>query len=91
MARAMGRKRLRLNIPLWKIRPAVAVMDIITPRAPINRAMLQLVTLRNVAEPDSVERVFGFRPRPMAGNIDHVNSITFGQGLRLNLGMASRR
>ena len=91
VARAMGRKRLRLNIPLWKIRPAVAVMDIITPRAPINRAMLQLVTLRNVAEPDSVERVFGFRPRPMAGNIDHVNSITFGQGLRLNLGMASRR
>ena len=91
VARAMGRKRLRLNIPLWKIRPAVAVMDIITPRAPINRAMLQLVTLRNVAEPDSVERVFGFRPRPLAGNIDHVNRVTFGEGWRLNLGMASRR
>ena len=91
VARAMGKKRLRLNIPLWKIRPMVAAMDIITPHAPINRAMLQLVTLRNVAEPDSVERVFGFRPRPLAGNLDHVNDITFGEALRLNLGMASRR
>ena len=90
VARAMNRKRLRLNIPLWAIRPAVAAIDTLTPRAPINRAMLQLVTLRNVTEPDSVEGTFGFKPRPMAGNIDHVNSITFGDALRLNLGLRAR-
>ena len=90
VARAMGKKRLRLNIPLWAIRTPVAAMDLLSPRAPINGAMLQLVTLRNVAETDSVERVFGFRPRRMAGNIDHVNDITFGAALRLNLGLGAR-
>ena len=63
-------------------------MEMLTPRAPINRAMLQLITLRNVAEPDSVERVFGFRPRTFAGNIDHVKAMTFGQALRANLGLS---
>ena len=90
VARAMGAKRFRVNVPLWKIRPLVAALDALTPRAPINRAMLQLVTLRNVAEPDAVERIFGFRPRPMAGNLDHLNGITFGAAVRLNLGIAPR-
>ena len=90
VADVMGRKRLRLNIPLWKIRPVVAVMDIVTPHAPINRAMLQLVTHRNVAEPDAVERFFGFRPQPIADSIDHVTRMTFGDAWRLNLGMAAR-
>ena len=57
--------------------------------APINRAMLQLVTLRNVAEPGSVERHFGFRPRPLYGNIDHVRSMTAGQAIRINLGLST--
>jgi NADH dehydrogenase len=90
VARSMGAKRLRVNVPLWKIRPLVAAMDVLLPRAPINRAMLQLVTLRNVAETDSVERTFGFRPRPMAGNLDHLQDVTFGQALRLNLGLSPR-
>ena len=87
----LGRKRLRVNIPLWAVRPPVAAMDALTPRAPINRAMLQLVTLRNVAEPDAVRRTFGFEPRSLAGNIDHVKSLTFGAALRVNLGMSPRR
>ena len=91
VAAAMRRRRLRLNIPLWAIRAPVAALDILTPRAPINRAMLQLVTLRNVAEPDSVERVFGFRPRPLAGNIEHVNGMTFGEALRINLGIGASK
>ena len=91
VAAAMRRRRLRLNIPLWAIRAPVAALDILTPRAPINRAMLQLVTLRNVAEPDSVERVFGFRPRPLDGNIEHVNGMTFGEALRINLGIGASK
>ena len=88
VARVMGRRRLLVNVPLWKMRLPIALMETLTPRAPINRAMLQLITLRNVAEPDSVERVFGFRPRPFAGNIDHVRAMTFGQALRANLGLS---
>lgn len=88
VARVMGRRRLLVNVPLWKMRLPIALMEMLTPRAPINRAMLQLITLRNVAEPDSVERVFGFRPRPFAGNIDHVRAMTFGQALRANIGLS---
>lgn len=90
VARAQGRSARRVNIPLWLIYPQVAALDVLTPRAPINRAMLQLVTLRNVAEPDSVERIFGFKPRPLEGNIDYTSAITLGQALRVNLGMAPR-
>ena len=89
VARTLGRKARRINVPLWKMRLPVAIMEKLTPRAPINRAMLQLVTLRNVAEPDSVERVFGFRPRPLYGNIDHVREITAGQAIRINLGLSA--
>lgn len=88
VARVMGRRRLLVNVPLWKMRLPIAMMEMLTPRAPINRAMLQLITLRNVAEPDSVERVFGFRPRTFADNIDHVKAMTFGQALRANLGLS---
>ena len=88
VTRVMGRRRLLVNVPLWKMRLPIALMEMLTPRAPINRAMLQLITLRNVAEPDSVERVFGFRPRPFADNIDHVRAMTFGQALRANLGLS---
>ena len=89
VARTLGRRARRLNVPVWKMSLPVTVMEKLTPRAPINRAMLQLVTLRNVAEPDSVERTFGFRPRPMLGNIDHVRDITAGQAIRINLGLSS--
>ena len=91
VARALGRSGRRLNIPLWAIRPPLAAMDLLTPRPPINRAMLQLITLRNVTEPDAVARVFGFQPRPLAGNIDYVKNVTLGQALRMNLGLAAPR
>lgn len=88
VARTMGRRRLRINVPIWKMRLPIAMMEMLTPRPPINRAMLQLITLRNVAEPGSVDRVFGFHPRPFDGNIDHVRAMTFGQALRANLGLS---
>jgi NADH dehydrogenase len=89
VGRTLGRKVRKVNVPLWKMRLPVTIMEKVTPRAPINRAMLQLVTLRNVAEPDSVERVFGFRPKPLYGNIDHVRSLTAGQAIRINLGLSA--
>ena len=87
VADVLGRRRLLVNVPLWKMRLPIALMEMLTPRPPINRAMLQLITLRNVAEIDSVERVFGFSPRSFAGNIDYIKTMTFGQALRANLGL----
>lgn len=87
VADTLGCRRLRLNVPVWTFGLPVALMELLAPHPPINRAMLQLITLRNVAQPHSVEDAFGFRPRPIAGNIEHVKSITFGQALRFNLGL----
>ena len=87
VARTLNRRRVLVNVPVWKFRVPIAAMELLTPRPPINSAMLQLITLRNVAERDSVEREFGFRPMTFAGNIDHVKSMTFGQAMRTNLGL----
>lgn len=87
VAETMGRRRLRFSVPLWTVGLPVALMETLTPHPPINRSMLQLITLRNVAQPHSVEDAFGFRPRPIAGNIDHVKAITFPQAIRFNLGL----
>ncbi len=87
VSRVLGRRRLLVNVPLWKFRLPIALMELLTPRPPINSAMLQLITLRNVAGPDSVQQEFGFRPRSLAGNIDHVKTMTFGQAFRTNLGL----
>ena len=48
VARTMGRRRFLVNVPVWKIRLPIALMELLTPRPSINRAMLQLITLRNV-------------------------------------------
>ena len=87
VARTLGRRRLLINVPHWKMRVPTTLMELLTPRPPINSAMLQLITLRNVAEPDSVQREFAFQPRPLAGNIDHVKTMTFARALRVNLGL----
>ena len=92
VAREMGRRRPRLlNVPLWAVRLPLLVMGTLAPRPPINRAMLQLITLRNVAQADAVPHAFQFEPRPMAGNMDYLRQLTFGAALRMNLGLAPRR
>lgn len=91
VARAMGRRRWRVNVPLWAMRPPLAMMAGVTPRPPITRAMLQLIALRNVADADAVPRHFGFQPRPMAGNLDYLRSVGFGAALRTCLGMPAGR
>jgi NADH dehydrogenase len=88
VARTLGCSTRRCNVPVWAVRFPVAAMGLLTPNPPINKAMLQLVTLRNVAEPHSVEQNFGFKPRTLAGNIDYVRDITTGAALRMNLGLA---
>ena len=91
VAHTVGRSGRTLNIPLWMIRPGIALLGALTPNPPINKAMLQLISLRNVAEIHGVEQHFGFQPRRLAGNIDHVKDLTIGAALRMNLGFSPRR
>ncbi len=86
IAKTLGRSGRRVHVPVWAVRGPVAMLGLLTPRPPLNKAMLQLITLRNVADTHGVERAFGFKPRPLAGNVDYLRDITTGAALRMTLG-----
>jgi NADH dehydrogenase len=86
VARAMGKQRLRLHVPMWAMRISVALMQAFMSRPPINSEMLKMMRVRNVAEMGMVEQTFGFTPRPLEGNIGFVNNVTIGDALKINLG-----
>ena len=88
---AMGKRRLRFHLPVWFMYAAAAVSQRLLPRAPITTDQLKMLGIRSVAEMGEVERVFGFTPRPMEGNIDFVNSVGVGDGIQMLLGSMPRR
>lgn len=86
LARALGKRRGRIHIPLWLMRLNVAAMQRVMRRPPITTEMLKMLRVRNVAEPGSVEETFGFTPRRLEGNIEFVRRITWRDALKINLG-----
>ena len=56
------------------------------PKPLLNTEQLQMLSIRNVAEPRVVEEVFGFNPRRVEGNIEFVDSIDFKDALKSVLG-----
>lgn len=91
VARTLGKRRWRVHIPVWLMRLNVALLERMQPRPPITTEQLRLLPVRNVAEPDSVARVFGFTPRPLEGNIDYIRSVSFSDGLKITLGFMPSR
>ena len=90
VAKAMGKRRLRLHLPVWPVYAATAVSQVFLPRPPITTDQIKMLGIRSVAEPGEVERVFGFTPRPMEGNIDFVNSVGVLDGIQMLLGSMPR-
>ena len=88
VAFAMGRRARRLNVPTFLAYPAVAVFEGLLPRPPLTTTQLKMLGIRNVAEGNDIEDEFGFTPRPLRGNIDYVNSVGFGDALRMTLGLS---
>ena len=86
VARTMGKRRLRLHVPMWIMRISVALMQIFMTRPPINSEMLNMMRVRNVAELGMVEQTFGFTPVSLESNIDFVNDLSLGDALKINLG-----
>ncbi len=93
VALAMGKRARRVHIPTPLVWPAVAVMERILPRVPVTTDQLKMLGIRNVSEGRSLEQSFGFTPKPLRGNINYVKEVTFGDALRMALGlsMPSRR
>jgi len=91
VATAMNKRRFRFHVPVWLMYAAAMVSQGFMPRPPITTDQLKMLSIRSVAELGEVERVFGFTPRPMAGNIDFVNSVGVADGIQMLLGSMPRR
>ncbi len=91
VALAMGRGIRRVHIPTALAWPAIAVMQGLVPRTPMTTAQLKMLGIRNVAEGNDIEEAFGFTPKPLRGNIDYVNEVSFGDALRMTLGLGMPR
>ena len=90
VAKAMGKRRLRIHLPVWLMRIAATVSQGLMPRAPITTDQIRMLGIRSVAELGEVERVFGFTPQPMAGNIDFVNSVGIADSIQMLMGSMPR-
>ncbi|MDA0734453.1 MAG: NAD(P)H-binding protein [Chloroflexi bacterium] len=75
LADTLEKRRLRFHVPSLLVWPNVMLMQKFLPKPPLNTEELRMLSIRNVAELDTVEEVFGFKPRPVAGNIDFIKSI----------------
>jgi len=91
VAKAMGRRRLRFHLPTWPMYLMAALTQGFMPRPPITTDQIKMLGIRSVAEVGELERVFGFTPRPMEGNIDFVNSVGVVDGIQMLLGSMPHR
>jgi len=90
VAKAMGKRRLRVHLPTWLMYAIAKVSQGLMARPPITTDQIKMLGLRSVAELGEVERIFGFTPRSMEGNIDFVNSVGVADSIQMLLGSMPR-
>ena len=86
VARALGKRRLRVHLPVWLTYVLAAAAQRVLPRPPVTTDQLRLLPVRNVAEPEVVDKTFGFTPRELEGNIDYVRSVGVRDGINILTG-----
>ena len=86
VARTLGRRSLRVHVPVWIMSILAAAAQGIMSRPPVTTDQLRMLAIRNVAEPDVVEKTFAFTPRELEGNIDYVRSVSFRDGIDILTG-----
>ena len=91
VSKAMGKRRLRLHLPIWLIYAVAKISEKLLPRALITTDQIKMLGVRSVADLGEVDRLFGFTPRPMEGNIGFVNSVGVADGVRMLLGSIPHR
>lgn len=70
---ALGKKRLKLHIPLPLMRPGVWLMEKVLPQPPVTLRQLDMLRLDNITELDAVEKAFGFKPTSLRQAIGYIN------------------
>ena len=86
IARTLGKRRLRLHVPVWMMYVATAFLQKVVSRPPVTTDQLRMIAIRNVAEPGIVQETFGFTPRRLEGNMEFISSVGFWDGIKIVLG-----
>ena len=86
IARTYRLRRLRAHVPLAVMRKIVWLMERVLPSPPATLHQLDMLAIDNVAQVETVEEVFGFKPRPLGGNIDYIRAISRWDALRIVAG-----
>ncbi len=90
IAATMGRRTIKMRLPIPLMRPVIRIMELLTPTPPATSEQLQMLNIDNVASGPTFEELFDRPPRPMRGNIDYVNSVGKFAALRIMLGRMPR-
>jgi NADH dehydrogenase len=86
VSQTMGARTVIVHVPLGLMMPAARLMEAALPRPPATREQLKMLKQDSAADPDSVVKLFGFKPISARGNIDYVKRIGLLDALKLNLG-----
>ena len=86
VAEPLGAKIVKAHVPVSLMKPVAAIMESFMPRPIVTREQLRMLRLDYTTDLDSVEKEFGFMPRPLMGNLDYVTRIGLGDALKIVLG-----
>jgi uncharacterized protein YbjT (DUF2867 family) len=71
---ALGKRRPRIHVPLWAMRPGARVLQSFLSNPPVTTDQLAMLSKDNVTEPDAVPRQFGFTPGRLADGLAHLRA-----------------
>ncbi|MSQ31677.1 MAG: hypothetical protein EXR59_00330 [Dehalococcoidia bacterium] len=72
IASTLGKKRLKVHVPIPLTTPVVKLMGVILSRPPLTSHQLKMLELDNITALDSVKRNFGFEPKPISEIIGYL-------------------
>ncbi len=70
--RSLGKKKTKIHVPRWLMRPGVAVMDALLSNPPVTMVEFKSMEIPNTTDPDSVEKQFGFKPMPLRDGLGYL-------------------
>jgi len=86
VANALGRRIVKIHVPLAVMGPSERLMEALFPQPPITTNELGMLKLDNVVAPDAPRGNYASDPRPLAGNLDYLQGVRFLDGVRIMFG-----
>lgn len=75
--KALGARRLLINVPVPVLRPVVALMGAALPNPPVTPGLLNLLKVDNTVQDNAITGVFGITPRPFVPeNLGYMRGFT---------------